>query len=168
MHNAHIALVDFFGRIHEHDTDVANDAMLAAVAETKGILVCNDHAGYGQTAWLLHFGAYGDTLVLAWGRLEDALEGAAGVLPMGMFCTDSVTEEYVLAMANATAVHALLSAFGLAEGLGTCDINEWADEQATIDCTYTESGYLPSWEWGCSIEGVTLADLADLADMEDK
>ncbi len=161
MDIAHIALVGFFGRCHEDDQDLAHDALMGAIADTKGILVANGSAGMGQTAWLLHFGAYGQTKVLAWGDdLSDALEDAANVLPKRCFCDAAVNEAYAEAMDSAKAVQAFLGAFGLGEPeLDIDSVTEWAQDRATEDCTYTEAGYLRSWEWDYSIEGVELADL---------
>jgi len=91
--------------------------------------------------WVLHFGAYGWTKVLTTGCLEGALEDAAGCLPPGMF----TEPDYVDARAE----------------LGPDASDDDVYEHATQDLTYTDSGYLRSWEWSCS--EATLDDLAEMA-----
>lgn len=105
------------------------------------------------------FRAYGDTEVLAWGSLEDALEDAAGVLPKGCFCDDQVSEAYQEACDGYNAVHWFLALFTGDRDLDDDARDQWAHDWATEDCTYTESGYLLSYEWGYCIEGATLADI---------
>jgi hypothetical protein len=113
--------------------------------------VANDNAGMGQTCWLLWFGAYGSTKVLAWGSLEDALEDAARVLHEGHF--SDLSEEYEYALAELVK-----------GGADPTDesVMQKAQETAETDMTYTERGYLASGEWGYSIENPTLADILEL------
>ena len=89
--------------------------------------------------WVFHFGAYGGTHVLAFGSLEDALEEAAARL---LKVAPGFFEEPDYDAA--------------AQELFGCNMDEVADEQvsdvmdrAEQDLTYTESGFLPSWEWTC-------------------
>jgi len=112
---------------------------MAHALETVDIKHCDlwwEHRG----VWMLHFGAYG-TKVLTAGYLEGALEDAAGCLPPGMF----TEPDYIDARAS----------------LGPDASDDDVHDHATQDLTYTESGYLRSWEWGAS--EVTLDDLAGMA-----
>jgi hypothetical protein len=100
-------------------------------------------------AWLFSFGAYGCTHVVAFGSLEDALEDAAATLlevAPGSFVEPNYQD----------AISDMIDA-GELEGVehGT-DINDLDDdeicavqESAKADLTYTESGWLASWEWTC-------------------
>lgn len=72
--------------------------------------------------WMLWFGAYGSIKVLVAERcLQDALEAAAEVLPKGVFTEVEYPND------NPT---------------------EQEREAAEADLTYTEQGWIPSWEWG--------------------
>lgn len=91
-----------------------------------------------------HGGFDTHTYVFAYGHIEDALESAAEWLyehAPGYFVDDYVTEEY-----NRL----------IAEGLSV----EEAQDGATMDLTYTESGYLESWCWGIALDCPTPAQLA--------
>jgi len=92
-------------------------------------------AGSGML-WVFQFGAVGTTRVIVWGhQLADALEFAAEYLKdqgwVGYFDDEQIEEAYKEAKE---------------EGLSDYE----AQEQATTDMTYTESGYIPSWEWHVS------------------
>lgn len=101
--------------------------------------------------YLFQFGAYGDTRVYAWGchALEDALEAAA-----------------VWLRDNAPGVFHEVDYAGAAEDVGAPkdwdsadNVDRWGErvrEAAEVDMTYTESGYLASWEW--TVSEVTDAD----------
>ncbi len=99
------------------------------------------------TAWLFSFGAYGNAYVVAFGSLEDALEDAAATLrdvAPGMF----VEPDYLEALAdliNAGEIE------GFELGLDDLDDDQRCEvmEHAEVDLTYTESGWLASWEWTC-------------------
>jgi hypothetical protein len=139
---AHVC--EFFAVLCEaYERDRYGMPGLQAVAyalETVGI----SHGDLGWThkgVWVFSFGAYGCTHVLTTGALEDALEDAAGGLPRGMFTDPDPTD------ARAE----------LGPGAGEEAI--W--DLACQDLTYTESGYLCSWEWTC--REVTLDDLAEMA-----
>lgn len=109
-----------------------------------------DHWPGDKPTFLFSFGAYGDTHVLVFDQgIEAGLESAAEVLrerEPGLF----EEPDYVDA----------------AKDLGLewpAELSELTDEQreaihdhATQDLTYTESGYLVSWEW-------TVADAPDAA-----
>lgn len=107
-----------------------------------------DHKNWTQP-WILCFGAYGETRVLAYAvSLEDALEVCAewllGNRP-GVFCTVEVQEEF---------------ADRLLEGLSTED----AWDTATVDTTSVLDGehFLHSWEWSLVAENPTPKQIADL------
>jgi hypothetical protein len=89
-------------------------------------------------AFVFHFGTYG-THVLAYGRLEDALEDAAAWLKdntPGMFTEPA----YAVAMKECADA-------GDLEGLDEDEQEECVRERAESDLTYTESGWLVSYEW---------------------
>ena len=116
----------------------------------------------------LHCGAYGNVHVLVQAdHLESALDLAAEVLAKkapGVFCTDAVNEAYSEAM----------------EGVSPDDPEydekqEDAMSDAETDMTYTEYGYIASWEWhfteidnDCESVARHLADRygADFEDLE--
>lgn len=79
----------------------------------------------------MHFGAYGNTCLLVWGdHLESALETAAEWL--AQYTPGHIADE--------TDIQTLMKDFP--------DLSdEEAYEKATADLTYTESGYLVSYEW---------------------
>lgn len=94
--------------------------------------------GSAYPLYAFQFGAYGTTNVLVWGdshiSLEDALEIAAGWLAdnaPGLLIDDKE-------MAN------LYEEAKKEDPNG--DEDSWR-ETAETDLTYTESGYIPSWEW---------------------
>lgn len=103
---------------------------------------------------VLTFGAYHSTLVLAFGHVEDALEDAASWLAdnePGHFATDAVNETY-----NETYAERIKAGDDEETAI------EAAREESEEDCTYTESGWLNSWEWGIARENPTRADLLEL------
>lgn len=85
-------------------------------------------------AFVFHFGTYG-THVLAYGRLEDALEDAAAWLAKN--APGHLTEpDYKQAMEE------------LAEEFEDGNVDEErVTQHAEADLTYTESGWLLSYEW---------------------
>ena len=101
--------------------------------------------------YLFQFGAYGDTRVYAWGcsGLEDALEAAAEWLRDN---APGVFHEVDYAGAAAEV--------GAPEDWDSADnVDRWGErvqEAAEVDMTYTEVGYLASWEW--TVSEVTDAD----------
>ena len=94
------------------------------------------------------FGAYGDTRVVVFGRsghLEDALEEAASWLAAN-------APGHLMPMWGDEHKKLYLEASeelfpGVAETDLDDDQRQQADDQATADLTYTESGYLTSYEW---------------------
>lgn len=97
-----------------------------------------------NATYTFHFGAYGDTHVVVFGRpdrFEDALETAAECLlehAPGLFSEP----DYVDA---AREIGVALDTRGLADLPE--DLAERISAEAESDHTYTESGWLLSWEW---------------------
>lgn len=100
--------------------------------------------GRGTKLWWFQFGAYGDTYVFVWGgSLEDALEEAAGWLAdnaPGLLTSEKEMAERFQEEAEDQGV--------------SWPPEDWDDpevesvrEAAEADMTYTESGWIPSWEW---------------------
>lgn len=92
-------------------------------------------------AYLFTFGAYRCTRLLVWARsVEDGLEDAAAWLA-DHAKGHLVHDDYL------TELHNEARAELAEEGLEDDELEERAHEQATVDLTYTESGYLTSYEW---------------------
>ncbi len=113
--------------------------------------------GEGGDCFVFAFGAYADTLVAAWGRgIEDCLEEAAGRLadnaPGHLSDLAETYNEYHLD--------------ARAKGATEEQEEEYAREQSETDMTYTDSGYLRSWEWTYVLENPTQAEM--LAYLGDK
>ncbi len=99
--------------------------------------------GRPGSLWLFSFGAYADRRVLVWeDSLEDALEEAAGCLqeaaPGTFVDQESLDDLYKEALAASVEA---------GDDPEDEEVQSRAYETATTDLTYTESGYLPSWEW---------------------
>ena len=117
----------------------------------RSITVANPHGKewvgtrYGSdgsySRWVLWFGSCGPTYVLVYApSLEDALEEAAQHLADKGWVGHFVKPEM--------------------EDGSTHDCPDAKEGfPCTCDLTYTESGYLASWEWGIALEGATPADL---------
>ncbi len=88
----------------------------------------------GGSLYDMWFGAVGTTRILVWAAYNEGFEGAfeiaVGELGPGYFTPDDEIRELVEE--------------AQAEGLD----EEEAFEQATTDLTYSEAGWIPSWEWG--------------------
>jgi hypothetical protein len=103
------------------------------------------HAGIGERTQLygLQFGAYGWTKVLVWsGSLDDALEEAAGWLAdhaPGIF----VDQENLAELEK----EARKEAREENPKADDDELDEIVMDTAYTDLTYTESGYIPSYEW---------------------
>lgn len=110
--------------------------------------------------YVLWFGACGPTRLMVWANgLDSALELAGEWLaehaPGHIMAHDS---EELRALVRASA-----------EDLGldlsrSVDAEYRAHDHATADLTYTEAGYLTSWEWGIDLEDPTRATLLAFAD----
>lgn len=111
---------DAYSRVVDSAVCVMRKETLSTYLSTE------DYWASHKGVFVLHFGAYGCTHVLACGHLEDALEDAAGVLPPGHFVTPDMPDGYE-------------------------DMSEEEQDSgynaACEDLTYTESGFIPSWEW---------------------
>jgi hypothetical protein len=99
--------------------------------------------------YILAFGAYGDTLLMAWANnlgdaLDECVDWIADNAP-GLLCDEAVHDEYRAA---------------IAEGLD----EEAAQERATIDttCAGNAGHYLHSWEWSIAAEDPTRAEILAL------
>jgi hypothetical protein len=104
----------------------------------RKVNIAGDRFWAYKGAFVFHFGAYG-THVLAYGRLEDALEDAAAWLKE--HAPGHLTEpDYESAMKEcADAGH-----------LNDQDEDEQEEvvrTRAEADLTYTEAGWIPSYEW---------------------
>ncbi len=101
---------------------------------------------YRNTRFLFAFGAYGDTHVLVYARpdhIDDALEEAAGWLA-----------DHAPGLIMAHGCQELQDLYAEArnewcEGHGAVEEEDEGEvwERATVDLTYTESGYIASYEW---------------------
>ena len=110
-----------------------------SLAPTMDYLINPEEEEFFDNLYRFSFGAYGSMYCLVYGRdCESALETAADWLSEhcpGVF-TDPSTEE--------------VARKELAEDLQVDPSTLTEDEvfeYATMDLTYTESGYLASWEW---------------------
>ena len=103
---------------------------LAEAHKANGGLVA-DLAFEDHGVWLLTFGISHPDRVLVTGSLDEALEAAAEVLPVGCF-TEPDYEG---------ARQTLIAATGKEPS------EEEVHEYATVDMTYTERGYIGSDEW---------------------
>jgi len=109
---------------------------------SRSILVANPgDKGTWKNTWVLWFGAIGTQYVLVYAdSLEGALEDSAGALAdagmMGYFTEPEMEDGSTHDCPDAT------------EGF-----------PCTCDLTYTESGYIPSWEWGLAMENPSREDL---------
>lgn len=105
----------------------------------NGLGIADDNIGDCERgAWVFTFGAYGDTHVLAYGPLEDALEDAAAWLekhaPGHLTEPDYAEAQIELAEEEGS-------------DLGPDELEDAIRERAEADMTYTESGWLLSYEW---------------------
>lgn len=131
---------DEYGRWYDIDRELAEleCASIEATHPDVGLscgptkLYFNANGDPDRGVWAFQFGAYGCTHVIAYGILDDALEDAAETLKKvspGSFVEPEYPEgvEYDPSGENEEANRAI--------------------EEAEADLTYTESGYLASWEW---------------------
>ena len=119
------------------------------------IHVANPHEKqWTNNKFVLWFGAYGATHILAYGQLEEALEAAAE------YCVEQGWFGLVTPHDSKAAKEMFADA---RDELGPVADESEVFEHAMIDHTYTESGVIASWEWGITIENPTKADLIRLA-----
>ena len=97
---------------------------------------------WAQSRYILAFGAYGDTLLMAWANsLDDALDECIDWIAdnaPGLLCDDAVAEEYQAR---------------LAEGMSEEEAQEAAELDTTCGGNYGH--YILSWEWGIVAENPT-------------
>lgn len=118
----------------------------------------NDKAFYSHS-FVLWFGAYGWTRVLVYASdLESALEEAAGYLADNYPGLIMKHDSEELKDLYKEACEELGAPYPPTE-----ENWEKVDEKALIDLTYTESGCIPSWEWGISAEDPTKEDLIEMS-----
>jgi hypothetical protein len=105
---------------------------------------------FTKESFLLWFGACAPTLVLVYGSLDESIELAGEVLAgnelFGLI-TPHGSDELAELVAEAR------------DELGPVADESEVYEAATVDLTYTESGYIPSHEWGICIENPTKEQL---------
>jgi hypothetical protein len=132
-------------RLHESGCPVLGEGYV------ESIVIVNPLERHNTTnRFVLHFGAYGWTRLLAYAdNLEDALDECVDWIAEhapGLLADDTVAEEYERL---------------IAEGM---DEDE-AREEAEVDTTIAGNAghYLNSWEWGILAENPTRAELLALA-----
>lgn len=130
--------------------------------------------GHQPPLQVFHFGAYGDYHVAVWGEnIEDGLETAAQWIaenaPGLIYTHEQMGDIYIDAARD----------LELAWPNDDEDELEQIRERAEEDMTYTESGYIPSHEWGVSdidfgtaefreIFEQSIEELTDLTDEDDE
>ncbi len=149
---------------------MADWRVTAARNERNGIVRRVEIANPCERTWqrqsfVFWFGACGPTYVLAYGRgIEDALESAAGWLAdhaPGLIMPPDSDELYDLELEaqRETCGVELPTYWERSPAVERCIAR--AQEVAVADLTYTESGYLTSYEWGIALENPTPAELLD-------
>jgi hypothetical protein len=118
----------------------------------SGIAVVNpERRDYCRHKYILHFGAYGWTMVMVWANsLDSALDEAVDWLAEngpGLICDDAVAEAYREA---------------IAEGLSEEDAYTRACEDTTS--AGNEGHYILSYEWGVSAEDPTREQVLELGE----
>lgn len=119
--------------------------------------------------YVLWFGACGSTYLMVWERsLEDALETCAEWLADNAPGLIDAHDSEHLKELYTEACEDLFP--GVAEDDLDDDQRCEAQGQATADMTYTEAGYLTSYEWGIMFdEGASRADVKSwIADLESR
>jgi hypothetical protein len=124
-------------KMHQNPDDEHKHPFVVIEVDRKPVEVTiinpNDY-DWARELFLFSFGAYGDDLMLVFANgVEKALEIAASDLlahSPGSF----VDQEEMKQLYD--------------EALEESSSEEETQEKATVDLTYTESGYIPSWEWG--------------------
>jgi hypothetical protein len=115
--------------------------------DTTPIANASDHDFKGDRTrlYLFQFGAYGTTFVYVWGNdgFDDALEEAAGWL------ADNAPGHFVT-FEERDYQEAADDLGYPADWAEDSDMSGRVAERAEVDHTYTESGYLASWEWSAN------------------
>ncbi len=128
------------------------------VMQAPLVVVNPSERDYTDHRFVLSFGAVGTTHLLVWGHLDDALETAAEWLaehaPGHIMAHDS---DELQELFN----EAMGELYPESESIDDLDPEqvERCQEQATADLTYTEAGYLTSYEWFITLENPTRSEL---------
>lgn len=134
-------------------------------------IVNPSNRSFCDNRYVLWFGACGPTFLMVWEHsLEDALETAAGWLADNApgLIMPAFGEEHMGLLKEACEERGLT----LEQWQALCDAGDgtYSDiqEDAEADLTYTEAGYLTSYEWGIVFDdGASRADVkAWIADLE--
>ena len=131
-----------------------------------------DRWGIGRLMhrYVLWFGAYSSVRVLVYApTLEEALEDAAQELRdrgWGGLFTEPDYEDALEDLQQKGKIP-LDVTWGDISACGVIDaVSGKVLDAAQADLTYTESGWIPSWEWGIMVEDPSRADLLALAHQE--
>lgn len=127
-----LALLDYVGALcNDREQFSAIDELVRYVRKESTLCVktTSDYFWEDKGVFILHFGAYGSTHVLATGRLDGAMKSASSELSAGHFVEPELPDDY--------------------ESLSE-EAQDRVYNEACEDLTYTDSGYLPSWEWSCT------------------
>lgn len=120
--------------------------------------------------YILWFGVYADTRVLVYAdSLESALEDAAQELReqgwIGLFTepdyADALEDLQKEGKIPQDVTWEEISACGVID-----EVSEKVLSRADADLTYTESGWIASWEWGIVAEDPSREELLDIAHSE--
>lgn len=120
-----------------------------------------DGKGCYRHMYVLCFGAYGDHYLLAYAdNLEDALEECAAWLKANTRGLCLISEDEMQDLYREAAEEMGVNL----DSEETDDEMKWSVyERAEMDLTRTESGFVPSWEWGVCLEDPTKDELIELA-----
>jgi len=123
---------------------------------TRTIHVANPNdRNYQNNRFIFAFGAYGDTLVMAWGDFQDALDEAGDWLrehAPGILHTEEVNEAYNVAYDEAVA-----------DGMDEDDATEHAQAESEMDMTpIGDSEWIASWEWTIVAENPTRSQILEI------
>ena len=117
---------------------------------------------FTPTRWVLWYGeGYSSTAVLIWAEsLESALECLGEHLEGSSFLLTHGSDELSELMAEACGEIGL--PWPIPDG---ADLEPYwqVEESAYADLTYTEAGYIVSYEWGIVAENPTLGEIHSLA-----
>lgn len=114
--------------------------------------------------YVLWFGAYGDTRLMVWANdldsaLEECAEWLAEHVP-GLIMAHG-SPEHVDLLQEACKEHGMT--WELYKAGDWCGDVSAVTNDAEADLTYTESGFINSWEWGICLEDPSRMVLMDFA-----
>lgn len=130
--------------------------------ESAIVIVNPDQRDWARHRYVLWFGAYASTRLMIWANslesaIEDAAEWLAEHAPGHLMAPNS--PEYIDLLRDACKDHGI--EWDPDRFYGGIDSEiEAVIQDAEADLTYTESGYLTSYEWGICLEDPTREDLA--------